>query len=1137
MIDSGATNNFISYKALTKFGLQKLEKQQKYKLRLVDGTEAGFGQVTHETEYAIMILEEHHEHITFDVTNTGNDDIILGIPWLRKHNPTIDWITGHLRFEKCTCRREQNPRIFTPSEDRDHDEAVMREQTPTILIKTRNHKLAAITSENLVPEEYRRYSKIFKEDLPEEALPKHQPWDHEIPLIPDKQPSFHKIYPMNEAQLQALREYIDENQKKGFIRESQSPAGYPLFFVAKKGTDKLRPVIDYRQLNEITIKNRYPLPLIGEMMDRLQGANWFTKIDLKGAYNLIRMKEGEEWKTAFRTKYGLYEYLVMPFGLTNAPATFQAFINNVLRDYLDDFVVVYLDDILIYSKNMEQHRQHVHKVLQKLTESDLRTSPDKSYFHKQEVEFLGFILTPNQIKMDPQKIKSITEWPTPKNVKDIQSFLGFGNFYRRFIKGYSEITAPLTRLTRKDIPFKWEMEQEKSFQELRKRFTTAPILTTFDPEKTITVETDASDYAVGACLSQPDQDKKLHPVAFYSRTMSPAELNYDIHDKELLAIITAFQQWRVYLEGPKHQVTVLTDHKNLTYFTSTKVLNRRQVRWAEELAKFNYRIAYQKGSENNRADALSRRSDYIENKKPVSHAIFSTNDRGDIIHNAQVLAATIQIYETHWKGDILQGYQKDSFAQQLNKTHSKDFTKDDDGLWIINGRVYVPTSLNERIIREIHDIDHQGIGKTMERIMRHYYIPRLRNLTETHVRKCDTCQKTKHDRHQPYGELQPLPAPPGAWQSISMDFITDLPLSKAWNNMTYDTILVVVDRLTKYAYFIPFIKTGTAPQLAKLVTEKIFANHGTPQDIISDRDKLFLSSFWKTTTTMLNIKPKMSTSHHPQTDGQTERTNQTLEQFLRAFISYLQDDWVSLLPIAQFTYNTNNNASTQTTPFEANYGFTPTIRFEEKSLSTYAETAKQDIDKLRAIHQQLRMDISKATISQAFYANKHRSRGPDLKEGDNVYLRKKHIRTRRPNNKLDYVKLGPFKIKQKIGKVTYKLELPPTMRIHPVFHISLLEPTDNPIRNQEPVEIDPETQEPLWEIEQILDHKETRHGRKYLVKWKGYGNEENTWEPVNHFVDPHILREYHQGTPQPRKPQDHHLPRNEKPRNNRTINH
>jgi len=424
MIDSGATANFISYKALSRLNLQKKEKTKKYPLRLVDGSISEYGQVTHETEAAPLTLQTHKELITLDITDTGDDEIILGMPWLKTHNPTIDWTTGRLRFPR--CNHELPSRWRKPSEDEEHDAQVMRESTPALCLKRRDNAWlrATHTQEDIerVPMEYRKYTVLWKEDLPDEALPKHQAWDHEIPIVEGKAPAFGKIYPMNPEQLSALKRYIDENLEKGFIRESKSPAGYPLFFVPKKG-GKLRPVIDYRQLNEVTVKNRYPLPLIGEMMDRTSGAYWFTKMDLRGAYNLVRMKEGEEWKTAFRTKYGLYEYLVMPFGLTNAPATFQAFINNVLREYLDEFVVVYLDDILIYSRTLDEHRQHVHAVLKKLAAADLRVSPDKSDFHKQEVEFLGFVIRPNEIKMDDEKVKSIHEWPEPKNVKEIQSFL------------------------------------------------------------------------------------------------------------------------------------------------------------------------------------------------------------------------------------------------------------------------------------------------------------------------------------------------------------------------------------------------------------------------------------------------------------------------------------------------------------------------------------------------------------------------------------------------------------------------------------------------------------------------------------------------------------------------------------------
>ena len=361
------------------------------------------------------------------------------------------------------------------------------------------------------------------------------------------------IYSLSPQKLDALWEYLEKNLQKGFIRESQSSARYSILFVLKSD-GSLRLCVDYWALNNITVKNSYLLPLISELQDQFQGVQWFTKFDIPGAFNQICIKEGDEWKTAFWTRSGLYEYLVMPFRLINASATFQAFINNVLREYLNQFVIIYLDDILIYSKTKEQHVQHICKVLQALQDAGLQVKPEKSLFHCKEVHFLGFIVTPEGLRMNSEKIQSVIEWPVPKNIKEVQSFLGFMNFYRKFIEKYSKIASPLTELIRKDQKFKWSPEAQKAFDELKKRFTSQPILVSFDPEKPITLETDASDRAIKACISQSDDKECLQPVAFYSRKFSSAEMSYEIHDKELLAIVNTFKQWRVYLKGPKHEV-------------------------------------------------------------------------------------------------------------------------------------------------------------------------------------------------------------------------------------------------------------------------------------------------------------------------------------------------------------------------------------------------------------------------------------------------------------------------------------------------------------------------------------------------------------------------------------------------------
>ena len=318
--------------------------------------------------------------------------------------------------------------------------------------------------------------------------------------MPDTVPPYGPIYSLSEPELKVLKDYIDENLAYGFICHSSSPAGSPILFVKKKD-GSLCLCVDYRGLNKITIKNHYPLPLINELLDQLSKAKVFTKIDLRGAYNLVRIAPGEEWKTAFRTRYGHYEYTVMPFGLCNAPATFQHFMNNVLSDYLDQFAIAYLDDILIFSPTYKTHVSHVKKVLNRLRTHSLFAKLEKYCFHKNKVEFLGFIVSHEGVIMDDTKISAITSWPTPCNVKDIQSFLGLANFYRRFIKDFSKVVTPLTCLTKDKVPWNWDEKAQSSFDTLKSCFTTAPILHYFYPTKPITVETDASDYVVGAVLS------------------------------------------------------------------------------------------------------------------------------------------------------------------------------------------------------------------------------------------------------------------------------------------------------------------------------------------------------------------------------------------------------------------------------------------------------------------------------------------------------------------------------------------------------------------------------------------------------------------------------------------------------------
>src|SRR5215469_2061728 len=549
----------------------------------------------------------------------------LGYDWLSQRNPLIDWRAGTITFPADTQTKKEvtdTPTPALPSPCIPHieivsaaafaalaEDAVCIGSVSEFAEPARSAKETTTSDEEMLPSHipscYHDFANIFSK-IKADKLPPHRPYDHSIELEPGSTVPFGPIYRLSETELQALRDFIEEFSAKGFIRPSKSPAGAPILFVKKKD-GSLRLCVDYRGLNKITKKDRYPLPRIDKLLDRLRSAYVFSKLDLRSGYNLIRMKAGDKWKTAFRTRYGSFEFLVLHFGLTNAPATFQHFMNDTFRKFLDDFLGGYLNDLIIFTallpgepppkglgaSDIPRHVEQVRTILQTMRENGLYANPKNCVFHAQTVDFLGYVVSPEGLSRHTEKTRVIADWPTPRNVNAVQSFLGFANFYRRFILHYSQITKPLTNLTRKDVKFIWSPACQKAFADLKTAFTSAPILAHFHPNRQIILETDASDYAIAAILSQENPETKtIHPIAFYSRTMSPAELNYEIYDKELLAIFAAFREWRSYLEGASKSVKVVTDHKNLEYFASTKLLTHRQARWSEFLSSFNYTVFY-----------------------------------------------------------------------------------------------------------------------------------------------------------------------------------------------------------------------------------------------------------------------------------------------------------------------------------------------------------------------------------------------------------------------------------------------------------------------------------------------------------------------------------------------------------------
>jgi hypothetical protein len=575
-------------------------------------------------------------------------------------------------------------------------------------------------------------------------------------------------------------------------------------------------------------------------------------MDLKNGFNLIRVRKGDEWKTAFRTHYGLYEFRVMPFGLTNAPSTFQDMMNHVLSDLLDIGVIAYMDDILVYAKSEDEHDRLVKEVLERLQQNGLAVSPDKCVWKAREVEFLGYMIGREGIRMASGKVDTVLAWKTPTSLTEVQAFLGFANFYRRFIKDYSRIARPLTELTKMEAGRKWAWNEhaEDTFRELKKRFTTAPVLAHFDAQRPIVIETDASDFAIGAILSQRDGENRLHPVAFHSRKFQPAEINYEIHDKELLAIVDTFKHWQRYCEGATHQVQVFSDHQNLEYFTTTKVLNRRQARWAQELAGVDFRIYYRPGSQNGKPDALSRRSEYrpekgaIENQ-PITTVLgekhFERKNSSFISSSARLSSLPTKKWNQNFLGKVRKAAAKDPVYQQGSEQAAaeekqpseKTVLRIEDELLYQGNLLWVPEGLTQKVMESEHDTKitgHMGQDKTIELIKRNFWWPKMNERIIDFVRSCPNCQSDKAARHRPYGLISPLELPHAPWQSIAMDFITELPVSEEC-----DQLWVIVDRFTKMAHFVALPQNGKkATDLARTFAKEVWRFHGLPTDIVSD---------------------------------------------------------------------------------------------------------------------------------------------------------------------------------------------------------------------------------------------------------------------------------------------------------------
>jgi RNase H-like domain found in reverse transcriptase/Reverse transcriptase (RNA-dependent DNA polymerase)/Integrase zinc binding domain len=1006
---------------------------------------------------------------------------------------------------------------------------------------------------------YQKFATTLFSRTESDRLPPHRPGiDHKIELEKKdgKDPEIPSgpLYSMSREMLLVLRKTLTELLEKGFIRVSNSPAAAPILFVKKPGGG-LRFCVDYRALNAISRKDRYPLPLIRETLSQISRAKWFTKLDVIAAFNKIRIAPGHEWLTAFNTRFGLFEWLVTPFGLTGAPSTFQRFINMTLQEF-QDFVSAYIDDILIFTDgSREEHEQKVVKVLQRLEEAGLHLDIDKCEFSVRSTKYLGFIISAEEgIKMDPDKVKAILEWERPGSVKGIRSFLGFANFYRSFIKDYSTIVAPLIALTKLDAQekkFALTSTALAAFEYLKRAFVTAPILLSYDPDRETVVECDASGMATGGVLMQYDDNGVLRPVAFMSKKMTPAEVNYEIYDKEMLAIIRCVEEWNAQLVSLQ-QFTIRTDHRNLAYFKEVQKLSERQVRWSQQLSKYNFILEYKPGKLNILADALSRReqdmpknddderirSRQIQVLKPeqctgmprICPVITESTPERDIKSELEQLWEKAQPKDETYQ-DLLTAVREQLRHLPEKHRHLRlimaDLSVSGPSL-LFKSRHWVPQSepLRTGLLQEVHDsylTGHPGKNIMTGIMSRTYFWPGMSKDVQMFVRNCRACGRNTVWRTRKQGLLHPLPVPERVWSEISMDFITSLPKTSRGN----ENILVITDRLSKGPIFIP-TKSRSSKEVAKVFITHYMAHHSLPRAIVSDRGEEFVEGIWSWICKLLSIKQRLSTAYHPETDGSTERMNQVLEEYLRHHCTYFQTDWDEWLPIAQIAVSARDATSTGVSPFYMTHGYHANIgsSIQLPEATDRAGPARNPLESARAIVQKIQQcsELAQSTMAyaqqrQQEIANKKRDPTPSYRVGDEVWLDLRNIKVDPLRRRKLAALHDRYTVTDIVGPNACRLNTPG--EIFNVFHNTLLRPVRNDpfpsqvLHDARPEPILDEEGEKTWELEEILDVKvEPEKGRRgplhrwFLCQWTGYA--EPTWNHEDYCQDTIALNRFEQ---------------------------
>jgi hypothetical protein len=791
------------------------------------------------------------------------------------------------------------------------------------------------------------YPTVFQEDiigLP----PMRDSVEDMIVFHPGQTPPSIPPYKMSPLELKELRRQLDMLLAKGLIEPCSSPYGVPVIF-SRKTSGELRMCCDFRSINKCSISQRIPIPRIDECLEQLHGVTFLSSLDLKNGFHQQRLTESDSKKATINTRYGQFAWKVIPFGLKNSGAQFQKMVNNVLKEYIDNICIVYIDDILIYSKgdDIEVHRKHVHMVIKKLEEAGLIVNRKKCKFNCKKLTFLGYDIIANQgILPSQKKIEAISTWPRPTNVQEVRKFIGLCQYYKSFVPNFSTIAAPITDLT-KGSGFKlrsinWTNECQKAFDSIKKSLTSAPVLLTPDMSQPFRIECDASDFGLGAVLLQqdPKNNNQWKPVAYESRKMSSEERNYPAQEKEALSILHALRTWRCFIDGNEYEV--YTDHLPLKYYDSTTKISPRLVRWSAELSMYNPKIIYKKGADNIIPDLLSRRDGpkcdpapksiepkYLYNIIHTSYAIMNkVTPLEEPVVNDPIQDWPLFYFQSEdewpdkWKKDLIKEQHnfmvKDKFIWRKLNDKSKNTNN------CVRQEIllkFIPFSKRADLVEDFHrGYGHQGKTTVYQIMKTRVWWPKMSGDISSWLSQCPECQlNSRKETNVHHAPMKPLEIPP-PFSRWHLDFIGELPLTKNGNKW----ILMAVDYNTNWiiARALPF---ATADEIVKFIYEEIVMRFSCPAEIVTDRGRNFLSKILKQYMRKVRSNHIFTSAFHPRTNSKCERVNQIFKGMLTKYVKGDVHSWDEYVESALFSCRIRKHTTTGFSPFYLVYGVDPVL--------------------------------------------------------------------------------------------------------------------------------------------------------------------------------------------------------------------